>query len=54
MNVQTITNTFSKDFQQFFAVLERKGRISVLISLICHCLATDQLEPPETMVNKGN
>ena len=39
MDVQTITNTFSEDFNSF-TILERKGRIPVLISLIRHYLAT--------------
>ena len=39
MNVQTITNTFSEDFQQFrYTGKEREN--PVLIPLIRHCLAT--------------
>ena len=38
MDVQTITNTFSEDFQQF-RYTGKERRIPVLISLICHCLA---------------
>ena len=53
MDVQTITNTFSEDFHSF-AILERKGRIPVLISLIRHCLATSWNHQEQRRTDEAN
>ena len=52
MDVQTITNTFSEDFQQFrYTGKERENSCTNFLnsSLSCH-----QLEPPETAPNRGS
>ena len=52
MDVQTITNTFSEDFQQFhYTGKERENSCTNFfnLSLSCH-----QLEPPEKVPNRGS
>ena len=52
MNVQTITNTFSEDFQQFrYTGKERENSCTNFFNLSSSC---HQLEPPETVSNGGS
>ena len=52
MDVQTITNTFSEDFQQFrYTGKERENSCTNFFN---SSLSSHQLEPPVTAPNRGN
>ena len=52
MDVQTITNTFSEDFQQFrYTGKERENFCTNFFNSLLSC---HQLEPPETAPNRGS
>ena len=52
MDVQTITNTFSEDFQQFRYT--GKERVNSCTNFFNSSLSCQQLEPPETALNRGS
>ena len=52
MDVQTITNTFSEDFQQFHYT--GKERENSCTNFFNSSLSCQQLEPPETAPNRGS
>ena len=52
MDVQTITNTFSEDFQQF--CYTGKERENSCTNFFNSSLSCQQLEPPKTAPNRGS